>query len=131
VTWTDRALYVKLFDGLIPSLIGGVPAGAIFFGTKDFCKTVLKESLPLLSRQEITIISVVLANLPYWLIRTPSEILKTRDQTTGRSSLRELVADPRLFANSFFSNLIYALPADIIKFLACKRQQQRIIHHKS
>lgn len=131
---------------------GGLPAGAVFFGAKDFIKESLLQLQPLtdtsptsqltLSREMRTIIAVAAANVPYWIVRTPSEVLKTRDQvrrttidpdasadSTRRTALEELGDQWRLrglqgvwgaLYGSYFSNLAYALPADIIKFVACK-----------
>eukprot|EP00981_Chlorochromonas_danica_P002458 scaffold473_cov159-Ochromonas_danica.AAC.11 len=123
----DPALYEKLYDGLIPSLLGGIPAGAVFFGVKDFSKSFLSGALPSWSRPEITALAVVLANVPYWLLRTPSEVVKTQQQVKGRSSSAggvnkndvsawaTTLRDGPLMAQAFSSNLLYALPADIIK----------------
>ena len=94
-----------------------------------------------LSRELRTIIAVAVANVPYWIVRTPTEVVTTRDQvrrttskpgTAGSSAttleaLRELwrlrglrgVVDT--LYGSFYSNLAYALPADIIKFVACEQ----------
>lgn len=70
------------------------------------------------------------------ILRTPSEVLKTKEQvdqsestSPARSSWR-LMRDvyrsggagalTQLLYGSYSSNLFYALPADVIKFLACK-----------
>lgn len=123
---------------------GGLPAGAVFFGAKDFIKEALQlnPSSLTLSREMRTIVAVAAANVPYWIVRTPSEVLKTRDQvrrttldlgtaadSTRRTALEELRDQWRqrglqgvwaALYGSYFSNLAYALPADIIKFVACK-----------
>lgn len=128
----DAALYDRLYDGLVPSLLGGIPAGAVFFGVKDFSKSFLSSSLPSWSRPEITALAVVLANVPYWLLRTPSEVVKTQQQVKGRSSSaggekngisawETTLRDGPLMAQAFSSNLLYALPADIIKFIICEQ----------
>lgn len=108
---------------------GGIPAGAIFFGVKDFCKAKLKKNG--LSKQSVTILSVIAANIPYWLIRTPTEALKTRQQVGEKrgsniDELKEIYNNEGLLPlfdslySSYVSNFVYALPADIIKFVACK-----------
>lgn len=122
---------------------GGLPAGAVFFGAKDFIEEASQQLTPnslTLSRELRTIVAVAVANMPYWIVRTPSEVLKTRDQvrrttldpaadSTRRTALEELRDQWRLrglqgvwgaLYGSYFSNLAYALPADIIKFVACK-----------
>lgn len=67
-------LFKDVFNGLVPALVGGIPSGALFFGVKDSCKSYLKNInaegslLPFaLSKDEITIFSVALANIPYWV----------------------------------------------------------------
>lgn len=59
-------LYKDVFNGLVPALVGGIPSGALFFGVKDFLKSTLKGT-GALSKDEVTILSVVLANIPYWV----------------------------------------------------------------
>ena len=59
-------LYKDVFNGLAPALVGGIPAGALFFGAKDFLKSALKGT-GALSKDQVTILSVVLANIPYWV----------------------------------------------------------------
>jgi len=88
-----------------------------------------------LSREEITILSVTAANLFYWLIRSPAEELKTKrqvGQNTDSLGLESLAKVGDVYQNtgvpgvinllygSYLSNLVYALPADIAKFAACK-----------
>jgi hypothetical protein len=88
-----------------------------------------------LSREDITILSVTAANLFYWLIRSPAEELKTKrqiGQKTDSLGLESLAKVGDVYQNtgvpgvinllygSYLSNLVYALPADIAKFAACK-----------
>ena len=162
--------------------------GAIFFAVKDSVKQSLRTSslpstlptsiLSHLSKEEITVLSVVAANVFYWLIRTPAEELKTKEQiygtatttstaTTGAAATTTMTAttntSPTITANtnngncdgskdsssgivretwldvlgnvykeqgipavfqrlygSYASNIAYALPADIAKFVACE-----------
>lgn len=128
-------MFANLYDGILPSIIGGIPAGAVFFGVKDYTKVLLKET-GLFDQQVVAILSVALANIPYWIIRNPSEVLKTRDQiekyeeggiekfsssVIGKpSSIQLLLLQAYDLYASYGTNLIYALPADIIKFLTCK-----------
>lgn len=106
----------------MPSLLGGVPAGALFFGVKDFTKSFLRDNyLDVLDKRAVTIIAVICANFPYWIIRNPSEVLKTKGQVRGNNDAKSLSGlTVKQLYSSYFSNLLYALPADIIKFLACK-----------
>ena len=112
----------SLYDGVSSALLGGIPAGALFFAVKDYSKQRFYASG--LSKEAATLLSVAVANVPYWLIRCPSEVLKTQQQvnlygTNSRSlaaNLVELGKSGQLYG-SYRSNLVYSLPADIIKFL--------------
>ncbi len=120
-TDASRNLYNNLYDGLVPALISGVPAGAIFFAVKDSSKKYLKNHG--LSKKTATIISVAAANVPYWVVRNPSEVLKTRQQIASASSddslLNFLQSTPaQELYRGYLSNIGYAYPADVIKFLA-------------
>ncbi len=134
---SDNSLFSNLYAGLLPALLGGIPAGAVFFGVKDYTKGYLKESHSLsLSREQSTIISVIIANIFYWIIRSPVEELKTKQQVGvdninnnklkfSLTSLKETYQTSGIFGirrrlyGSYSSNIVYALPADIIKFLSC------------
>ena len=151
--------------------------GAIFFAVKDSVKQSLRTSsfstsLPILShlsKEEVTVLSVVAANVFYWLIRTPAEELKTKEQIYGTGATATTTAIAVTTTNgaksnsdnscsnnndcnsnngavketwlgvlgsvykqqgiqavfqrlygSYASNIAYALPADIAKFVACK-----------
>jgi len=134
-------LYKDLYDGIVPALVGGIPAGALFFGVKDFSKQQLRSMG--LSKEAATLLSVTIANVPYWLVRNPSEVLKTRQQvqvqgkdggckeemlggsSTSYEKLQAMVAAEggsvskvasKLYS-SYSSNIAYALPADLVKFL--------------
>ena len=76
-----------------------------------------------------SIIAVVFANFPYWIIRTPSETLKTKQQVgqTGQSNAdvlkgiyieRGVSGIIQELYSTYLPNLLYALPADITKFFA-------------
>ena len=117
---TGVGLYDDLYSGVIPALVTGVPAGALFFAVKDSSKKKLK-SLGF-TKQQSTLLSVLAANIPYWVVRTPSEALKTSRQTRGGTlgeQFSELKEEGLGEAyRSYSSNFAYALPADVVKFLA-------------
>ena len=122
---------IELFDGsfrgITLPLLSNIPGGAVFFAIKDATKAVCKESgMP---KWMATCISVGVANFPYWLIRNPSEVLKTRQQISKGNSTG--FDDFLLAFNSsdsvkdlytgYWENIIYAYPADVLKFLAYER----------
>ncbi len=133
---TFDGLYDNLYEGLMPALIGGIPASGVFFAVKDFTKKKLKFAG--LNKQQATIVSVAAANIPYWLIKTPAEVIKTRQQIDSNDTTLMLfkniieekgaVDGLSIIYSSYFSNFAYALPADILKFLAYEYLTLMIFH---
>mmetsp|Transcript_63440 Transcript_63440/g.143098 ORF Transcript_63440/g.143098 Transcript_63440/m.143098 type:complete len:496 (+) Transcript_63440:114-1601(+) len=74
-----EVLLQGLWRGVGPPLVFGVPAGATFFGVKDVAKSALRARFGL-DKRSATLLAVLVAQFPYWLIRNPSEVLKTRAQ---------------------------------------------------
>jgi len=131
-----HGLYDNLYEGLIPSLVGGIPASGVFFSIKDYTKNTLKHAG--LNKQQATILSVAAANVPYWLIKTPAEVIKTRQQIDSNDTslilFRKIIEEKgavdglSIIYSSYFSNFAYALPADILKFLAYEYLTLIIFH---
>ena len=144
--YLNPSLYIGLFDGVVPALLGGIPAGATFFAAKDSVKQLLKDSG--MNRELTTVLAVAAANIPYWVVRNPSEVLKTRAQVRSfskKNHSEENRAKQGIAANvsaffsadtlnkfygSYASSLLYALPADILKFLACKIKAISVYLHQ-
>ena len=129
------ALFSGSLDGVTAPLISNIPAGAIFFAVKDATKTSLKESGLGLPKWLLTTLAVTAALPPYWLIRNPSEVVKTRLQVgadgyyEGMSTLDAFRLALSNGGNStsdgigelyqgYAENVLYGLPADVIKFVA-------------
>jgi len=130
-------LFSGSFDGIVAPLLSNIPAGAVFFAVKDATKTALKGSDLGLPKWALTSAAVAVALPPYWLIRNPSEVVKTRIQvradgyyegmsTIDAFKLALAKADgSNSTASSGFSelyqgyseNVLYGFPADIIKFV--------------
>jgi Mitochondrial carrier protein len=79
---------------------------------------------PMLGDTVGTVAAVGLAQLPYWLIRSPSELLKTRQQTgqdlgSTWESLNKIRKQDGLIGlyQGYSANVVYAFPADAAKFL--------------
>ena len=116
----NSGLYDNLYDGVLPALASGVPAGAIFFAVKDSSTKYLRNRGS--SKKVATLASVAAANVPYWVVRNPSEVLKTRQQVSsipGSVSLIDFlqVTPVHDWYRGYLSNIGYAYPADAIKFL--------------
>ncbi|GFH48769.1 hypothetical protein CTEN210_05245 [Chaetoceros tenuissimus] len=126
-------LFEGSYRGISLPLLSNIPGGAVFFGVKDFTKSALKEAgLP---KWLSTSIAVGVANFPYWLIRNPSEVIKTRQQANIEGYISREDKDVsaldaiRVVLNNtddgirelyvgYWENIIYAYPADVLKFLA-------------
>ena len=119
-------LFDGSFDGITGPLLSNIPAGAIFFAVKDAMKSAVKGAgLP---RWASTSIAVAAALPPYWAIRNPSEVIKTRLQV-GADGYSEgmSVVDAFQLALSrgnitslytgYSENVLYGFPADVIKFV--------------
>ena len=111
-------IFKDVYNGLLPTLIGGIPSAAVFFGIKDYVQSVLKDinrngefwefliALPFvninddfkLTKMERTVLAVTIANIPYWILRSPSEVLKTRAQLA--MSINATMASPSSQVNS-------------------------------
>jgi solute carrier family 25 S-adenosylmethionine transporter 26 len=137
LNYTETEIWTKdLYDGVTPALVAGIPAGALFFAVKDSSKVLLRSAG--LGRNQATILSVGLTNLPYWLLRGPAEVLKTRSQAglSGRQGAGDALGDmvresgyrdtARQLYAPYWANVAYAAPADVVKFLAYEVLQQRL-----
>ena len=118
----DKALYDGLYDGLAPALISGAPAASVFFAVKDAVKQQVKPAG--LGKIPETVIAVAGANVPYWLLRNPTEVIKARRQAgqlterTGEA-VASLWEEKGLggFYRGYASNYAYAFPVDATKFV--------------
>lgn len=129
-------LFAGSFDGIAAPLLSNVPGGAVFFAIKDATKSALKESGLGLPKWALTSLAVGAALPPYWFIRNPSEVVKTRLQVGaegyyegmstmdafklalengGNSTMIDGVSE---LYQGYNENILYGFPADIIKFVA-------------
>lgn len=125
------------YTGILTPLLANIPAGAIFFAVKDASKQALKE-FPITdnNRWIRTLLSVAIAQIPYWLVRNPSEVVKTRQQagidgySDGVSSwdaYKRVIEDAEKsgagaskispYYAGYWENILYAFPADAVKFI--------------
>ena len=106
-----------LYDGIIPAMVGGVPAAAIFFGTKDVFRDVLRHLN--VAPGPATILAVTMAQIPYWLLRNPSEVIKTRVRTGTKASMLDSIMKGEIsdLYSGLTVNLLYAMPSDWLKFV--------------
>lgn len=135
-------LFGGSLDGIAAPLLSNIPAGAVFFAVKDATKSSLRGFSGMdLPKWAVTSLAVAAALPPYWLIRNPSEVVKTRLQA-GAEGYYEGMSTLDAFklalsdggggvGNStvdgggvgelykgYAENILYGFPADIIKFVA-------------
>jgi len=131
-------LFNGCYNGLSLTLLSNIPAGAVFFAVKDSVKTKIKNSSTSMPMWLSTSLAVAAGQIPYWLVRNPSEVVKVRQQAgiegygEGVSAIDAvrltLLSDENGTINDFdglsefytgyWENIIYAYPADVIKFVS-------------
>jgi solute carrier family 25 S-adenosylmethionine transporter 26 len=129
----DEDLFRDCWAGVTTPLLANIPAGAVFFLTKDAIANwlTLQDSVHM-SSFLVTTIAVAVAQVPNWIIKNPSEVIKTQQQagTSNSASLDELQSiqdNVTYYYQGFGSNLRYNYPADMIKF--CLYEQLHTIVH--
>jgi solute carrier family 25 S-adenosylmethionine transporter 26 len=133
-------LFKGCFNGISLTLLLNIPAGAVFFSVKDAVKTAIKSSDGSIANMPVwlrTSFAVLLALPPYWLVRNPSEVVKVRQQANidgygGDVSAIDAIKqtfksdskddgegnNASDFYTGYRENVLYAFPADVIKFVA-------------
>ena len=125
------------YNGVTTPLVSNIPAGGVFFAVKDATKTSLKNAMPNLPPWQRTCLAVAAAQIPYWAVRNPSEVVKTRQQAniagytnvTALQALQQVRTDATLanetalsaYYTGYWENILYAYPADVVKFLVYDR----------
>ena len=139
------SLFQGAYRGFWAPLLINVPAGAVFFAVKDAAKQLLhsRDSSPFyLPRWAQTSLAIAFAQVPYWLVRSPSEVVKTRQQAGIQGfgegvpvweAYRKVLSDSLAkqsnasgttatfglegFYVGYWENILYAYPADVLKFI--------------
>ena len=117
----DAELYKQLYSGVGPAIVSGAPAASVFFAVKDTLKQSLKPQLG--AGVLTTLVAVGGANIPYWVIRNPTEVIKARRQAgqvvDATSASQELWDEQGVggFYRGYVSNIAYAYPVDASKFV--------------
>jgi len=140
-------LFKDSYNGITAPLLTNIPAGAVFFGVKDSLKPFLNDQFGFLPKWARTSLAVLVAQFPYWVVRNPSEVVKTKQQagvegfdegvaavdaykrvfedarrnlgtnssTAGTAAMAQALRDG--FYVGYWENILYAYPADVIKFV--------------
>lgn len=118
----SRRVLLDPYAGVLGPLVVGVPAGALFFGVKDATVAALEG----LNEDLVEVLAVSAANLPYWLVRSPAELVKVRQQLQGGQALgmaREIFDQGGIQAlyTGALESYTYALPTDLVKFVTYRK----------
>lgn len=134
------SLFRGSYNGMSLSLLSNIPGGGVFFAVKDATKATLKQSAMMAGAPKwaITCLAVAAAQIPYWIIRNPSEVIKVRQQANiegygeGVNALEAVQktleaakesenstawSGVQEFYTGYWENILYAYPADVIKFV--------------
>ena len=76
-------LFQDVFVGIANPLLVNIPGGAVFFAVKDTIQTYLQHDPYTMSKSWATVLAVLVANVPYWILRNPSEVIKTKQQAAA------------------------------------------------
>ena len=92
------------------------------------------------SRTFRTCIAVAVAQIPYWMVRNPSEVVKTKEQagvvvdlgidnkvteTTANTNISSILNRIGMYYTGYWENVIYAYPADVLKFVCYEQLSSR------
>jgi solute carrier family 25 (mitochondrial S-adenosylmethionine transporter), member 26 len=124
-------LFQDCYNGITVTLICNIPAGAVFFAVKDSIKGALKRSDVLFPLWLSTCLAVAVSQIPYWLVRNPSEVIKVRQQahvydrtltsTSALGIIQQVLQDQKAgvqdLYTGYWENVLYAFPADVLKFV--------------
>lgn len=127
-----RRVLLDPYAGVLGPLVVGVPAGAVFFGVKDATQAVVPAGTNEALAEALV---VAVANAPYWMLRSPAELVKVRQQldSTDKNGLvlaRDIVREDGVqgLYRGALASYAYALPTDVVKFLVYRelKAQQKI-----
>lgn len=167
------ALFDNVYQGISLPLLTNIPAGAVFFAVKDAVQAALLQTEtittqnPNVDRIWRTCCAVAVAQIPYWIVRNPSEVVKTRQQAKippydqlnaidaywqvrqdRIAQLQQLVNTNVNSSSSlplwstiggggwdayytgYFENVLYAYPADVIKFVVYEQLSASILQQQ-
>lgn len=108
-------IYANLYDGIGPSLISGVPAGALYLYIGDILRSEHLNSG----------LSGVVASFVFWTVRTPGEVVKTRMQIANEGSPAGLIETLERMRqeeglgtlySGYAQTLCRSLPFDFLRF---------------
>ncbi|SOV17058.1 mitochondrial carrier protein, putative [Plasmodium sp. gorilla clade G2] len=113
----------KIYNGILPTLIGTVPASAFFYCFYELSKKVLTDYNANINKSYLYLISTSIAEVTACIIRLPFEILKQNMQVSGNISMLKAIYNisnkndlPKYLFNSYLIMVAREIPFDCIQY---------------
>ncbi|SBT82736.1 mitochondrial carrier protein, putative [Plasmodium ovale] len=113
----------KLYNGILPTLVGTVPASAFFYCFYELSKKLLTENNENISKSSLYLISTSIAEITSCAVRLPFEIVKQKMQVSTNRSMRSIMYDiskierlSNFMFTSYFFMIIREIPFDCIQY---------------
>ncbi|GAW83781.1 mitochondrial carrier protein [Plasmodium gonderi] len=113
----------KLYTGILPTLVGTVPASAFFYCFYELSKKLLTEKNENISKTSLYLISTSVAEITAGAVRFPFEIVKQNMQVSGTSSLINTINQITkregllsFLGKSYFVLILREIPFDCIQY---------------
>ncbi|CAD2105672.1 mitochondrial carrier protein, putative [Plasmodium vinckei lentum] len=120
----------KLYNGIIPTLIGTIPASAFFYCFYEMSKKLISgnkekkdKNNPSISKSALYIASTSIAELTASIVRLPFEIIKQKMQVSSEASVKNIVNDvlrmqgaQSFLLRSYLVIIIREIPFDCIQY---------------
>lgn len=120
-----RRVLLEPYAGILGPLVVGVPAGAIFFGFKDAAQAAMPTTTNEAFAEAVV---VAVANVPYWAVRSPAELVKVKQQldntgTNGYWLAKNILQEQGIkgLYRGAIESYAYALPTDVVKFVVYRK----------
>ncbi|WBY61212.1 S-adenosylmethionine mitochondrial carrier protein [Plasmodium yoelii yoelii] len=113
----------KLYNGIIPTLIGTIPASAFFYCFYEMSKKYISENNPNISKSALYIASTSIAELTACIVRLPFEIIKQKMQVSSEASVKNIIngvlkmqGAQSFLLRSYLVIIIREIPFDCIQY---------------
>ncbi|CAA9991204.1 mitochondrial carrier protein, putative [Plasmodium knowlesi strain H] len=113
----------KLYSGILPTLVGTVPASAFFYCFYELSKKLLTENRENISKTNLYLISTSVAEITACTVRVPFEIVKQRMQVSGNTSVLRTIYEVTqreglmsFLGKSYFVMIVREIPFDCIQY---------------
>ncbi|CRH02833.1 mitochondrial carrier protein, putative [Plasmodium relictum] len=113
----------KLYSGILPTLIGTVPASAFFYCFYELSKKLLTEYNEHINKSHLYLISTSAAEITSCIVRLPFEVVKQKMQISSNNSMMNIIYDiskkeglGKYLFKSYLIMIVREIPFDCIQF---------------